>query len=203
MTLFAVAHPDYVLSLSFSGGEPRATTPAAADIAPRLGRTPRMDFVRTMLGKPEVSFEDMRHATAAFFFDQEHPLIDIVARMRLDLIRKPGVQEKELKAAQEQVKAGRQLLDDEVFRQIQAPTLLLHGRDEPGFYDNADQAALLDAALRVMHLIPRCDAAVLANCGHWPQLEVPDRYNALCLEFLRSIGPAERAGFTSMAGEGF
>jgi len=140
-----------------------------------------------MLGKPEVSFEDMRLATAAFFYDQRHPAIDVVARMRLALIRKPGMQEKELRAALEQLTGGRQLLDDEVFRNIQAPTLLLHGRDEPGFYDDEDQASLLEAALRVMYLVPRCDATVLAHCGHWPQLEIPERYNALCLEFLGSV----------------
>jgi pimeloyl-ACP methyl ester carboxylesterase len=38
-----------------------------------------------------------------------------------------------------------------------------------------------------MHLIPHCDATVLAHCGHWPQLEMPERYNALCLQFLRSV----------------
>ena len=146
-----------------------------------------MDFVRAMLSKPEVSLDDMRRATAAFFFDQQHPAIDVVAQMRLGLIRKPGMQKNELAAAVDQLTGGRQLLHDDVFRQMQAPTLLLHGRDEPGFYEPSDKVALLDAALRVMHLIPRCDATVLAGCGHWPQLEVPERYNALCLDFLGSL----------------
>jgi pimeloyl-ACP methyl ester carboxylesterase len=191
MTSFAVAHPERVRSLVFSGGEPRAITAAAATIAPRLGRTARMDFVRAMLSQLEVSLDDMRRATAAFFFDQEHPAIEAVARMRLALIRRPGMQEKELRAAIDQLQGGRQLLSDEVFRKIQAPTFLLHGRDEPGFYDVADQAPLLDASLRLMHLIPQCDATVLARCGHWPQLEMPTRYNALCLDFLRSVTLSE------------
>ena len=187
ITPFAGQNPDRVLSFIASGGEPRAFTEEAAAIAPRLGRTARMDFVRSMLSKPEMTFEDMQQATAAFFFDQQHPRIDEVARMRLALVRKPVMQEKEREGAFNQLQGGRQLLDDEVFRRIQAPTFLLHGRDEPGFYEEADQPALLAAALRPMHLIEHCDAAVLAHCGHWPQLEVPERYNALCLEFLHSV----------------
>ncbi|MPZ49821.1 MAG: alpha/beta fold hydrolase [Dehalococcoidia bacterium] len=187
ITPLAGQHPERVLSFIASGGEPRASTPESAAIAPRLGRTARMDHVRAMLSQPEISLDDMRRATAAFFCDPRHPAIDDVAELRLALVRKPGQQEKERDAAFAQLQGGRQLLDDDVFRRIQAPTFLLHGRDEPGFYDEADVPALLAAALRPMHLIPHCDAAVLANCGHWPQLEMPERYNALCLEFLHSV----------------
>jgi pimeloyl-ACP methyl ester carboxylesterase len=153
-----------------------------------------MDFVRAMLSRPEVSLADMRTATAAFFYDANHPAIDDVAALRLQLLRQPGRQEREREAAFNQLQGGRQLLEDEVFRRIKAPTFLLHGRDEPGFYAEADQPALLDAALRPMHLIERCDAAVLAACGHWPQLELPRRYNALVLEFLRSVDAARARG---------
>jgi pimeloyl-ACP methyl ester carboxylesterase len=187
ITPFAGEHPERVLSFIASGGEPRASTPEAAAIAPRLGRTRRMDFVREMLSKPEVTLEDMRRATGDFFYDPKHPKVEEVAAMRMELIRKPGMLEKELAGAMGQLQGGRQLLDDEVFRRIKAPTFLLHGRDEPGFYDEADQPALLYASLRPMHLIEQCDAAVLSQCGHWPQLECPERYNALCLEFLRSV----------------
>jgi pimeloyl-ACP methyl ester carboxylesterase len=188
ITPFAGLHPERVLSFIASGGEPRVFTETAAAITPRLGRTARMDFVREMLSKPEVSLEDMRRATAAFFYDASHPAIEDVSEMRLAQVRKPGVQAREREGAFNQLQGGRQLLDESVFRRIRAPAFLLHGRDEPGFYDDADVPALLDAALRPMHLIPRCDAAVLARCGHWPQLEMPERYNALCLEFLRSVG---------------
>jgi pimeloyl-ACP methyl ester carboxylesterase len=187
ITPFAGQHPERVLSFIASGGEPRASTPEAAAIAPRLGRTRRMDFVREMLSKPEVTLDDMRRATGDFFYDPQHPKVAEVAAMRLDLLRKPGMQEKEREGAFNQLQGGRQLLDDDVFRRIKAPTFLLHGRDEPGFYDEADQPALLYASLRPMHLIEHCDAAVLSQCGHWPHLECPERYNALCLEFLRSI----------------
>jgi pimeloyl-ACP methyl ester carboxylesterase len=185
---FAGLHPERVKSLIASGGEPRAATPEAAAIAPRLGRTARMDFVRTMLSQPEVSFDAMREATSAFFADRNHPRIEEVAAMRLATVRQPGRQEKERLAAFAQIQGGRQMNDDDVFRRIQSPTYLLHGRDEPGFYDQADQPALLDAVLRPLHLIPHCDATILANCGHWPQIEMAERYNQLCLAFLQSVG---------------
>ncbi len=187
ITLLASSHPERVLSFTASGGEPRAATADAVSITPRLGRTARMAFVRNMLTKPEVSVADMRQATSAFFFDSGHRRVAEVAEMRLANLRKPGVQEKERQGAFAQIQGGRQLLSDEVFQRIEAPTYLLHGRDEPGFYDSADQSILLDAALRPMHLVPRCDSTVLSNCGHWPQLEVPDRYVSLCLDFLGSL----------------
>jgi len=184
ITTLASEHPERVRSLVLSGGEPRVATPAAAAITPRLGRTARMDLVRAVLSKPEVTLEDMRVTTAAFFCNPTHPEVETVARLRLDTIRLPGAQERDRKAAFGQIEGGRATTGDGVFRRIQAPTLLLHGRDEPGFYAAADEAPLLEAALAVVRLIPRCDALVLGGCGHWPQLEMAERYNQACLRFL-------------------
>lgn len=184
LVTLASEHPERVRSLVLSGGEPRVATPAAAAITPRLGRTARMDLVRTVLSKPEVTLEDMRVTSTAFFCNPAHPEVDTVARLRLDTIRLPGAQERDRKAAFAQIEGGRATTSDAVFRRIQAPTLLLHGRDEPGFYAAEDEGPLLEAALAVVRLIPRCDALVLAGCGHWPQIEMAERYNQECLRFL-------------------
>jgi pimeloyl-ACP methyl ester carboxylesterase len=191
ITHLASSQPERVRSFIASGGEPRAYTREAVLVTPFLGKTKRLDFVRAMLDKPEVSFENMREATAAFFYDQAHPRIDAVAQMRLESIRRPGVQEKE-RAWANRTNSGRDLLQSDVFEAIQAPTLLLHGRDEPGFYEAGDEDTLRESALRVASLIPNCDAVLLAHCGHWPQLEMPERYDAIALEFLASVRRGRR-----------
>jgi pimeloyl-ACP methyl ester carboxylesterase len=190
-TPFVAANPDRVLSFITSGGEPRLSTERASAIAPRLGRTARMDFVRAMLSKPEVSFEDLREATADFFYDRDLAVIDEVTEMRLALLRDPAVQERERKAAFLQLEGGRQNIDNSIFSRIAAPTYLLHGRDERYFYAAEDWPDLLEAAFLASTVIPTCDSTFLAQCGHWPQLEMPDRYNALCIEFLRAVDKAK------------
>ena len=184
---FAVEHPERVKSLILSGGEPRVQTIESGAIAKTLGRTPRMDFVREMLSKPEVNFQDMRKATADFFYDAEHPVIDGVTTMRLDMINRPGVREIERDGAFQQIQGGRTNHDAAYLAQIQAPTYLLHGRDERFFFTEDIAPTLLDSAMKVALAIPNCSCTVLAQCGHWPQLEKADTYNTLCLNFLSTI----------------
>jgi 2-hydroxy-6-oxonona-2,4-dienedioate hydrolase len=165
----AADHPERVLSLTLSGGEPRVATDAVVAIG-SLGATPRNDFVREMFSKPELTFEDMRRATADFVFDRDLPAVDLVARLRLDTLSRRGSDS-----------------GSDYLARIQAPTFLLHGRDEPWFYPNEHRAALTGAAMKAALVIPNCTSTFLPHCGHWPQLEHPERYNALLLEFLASV----------------
>lgn len=186
MAILALAaeQPDRALSLVLSGGEPRAATPDALAIAPRLGRTPRMDHVRAMLSRPRVLLADMRKATAAFFCNPRHPEIETVARLRLETIRRPGMRERELAGAVAQIEGGRQITSENVFLAVEAPTLLLHGASEPAFYESDDEAPLLAAAMAVVQLIPTCHLQLVPNAGHWPQIEQAERYNRAVLGFL-------------------
>lgn len=45
----------------------------------------------------------------------------------------------------------------------------------------------MDASLKTVLAIPNCRCTVLPSCGHWPQLEKPDTYNALALQFLEEV----------------
>jgi 2-hydroxy-6-oxonona-2,4-dienedioate hydrolase len=187
-TNFAAKHPARVKSLTLSGGEPRVETEGTRDIMPTLGVTPRMEFARAMLAKPELLLADMRRATADFFYNRDHPEVDVVAGLRLDTLSDPALLERVRTDAQAQVGKGRSNTDSAVFAAIKAPTFLLHGRDEPGFYSDVDAPVLLDAAMKVMYGIADCRCTVLPYCGHWPQLENADTYNALVLRFLREVG---------------
>lgn len=189
MTIIRVAleRPELVKSMILTGGEPRVETEESAVIARELGRTTRMDFVREMLGKTAVTFEDMRKATADFFYNPDHARIDEVAEMRLNMVKRPGVQEKEKNAAFRQVDRGRSNYSSSDLAEIMAPTYLIHGRDERFFYPKESAPILLECALKVAFQLPDCSCTLLSHCGHWPQIEKAETFNELSLEFLKSI----------------
>ena len=187
ITRLAIEHPGRVRSLILTGGEPRIETEESRAIARTLGQTDRMNFVRAMLGKPQISFEDMRRATADFFYDSTHPRIDEVAETRLRIIGRPGMLKKEREHAFQQVERGRSNLESSDLAKIEAPVYLVHGRDERFFYSKEVAPILLDCAIKASFVIPNCSCTVLAHCGHWPQIEKADLFNAHCLEFLKTV----------------
>ena len=186
VTRLAIEHPERVKSLILTGGEPRIETEESRAIAKTLGQTERMNFVREMLSKPQVGFEDMRRATADFFYDPDHPRIDEVARMRLRIINRPGVLETEREHALKQVERGRSNLESSDLARIQTPVYLIHGRDERFFYSKEVAPILLECAIKASFVIPNCSCTVLSHCGHWPQIEKADLFNTLGLEFLQN-----------------
>ena len=62
------------------------------------------------------------------------------------------------------------------FAQLHMPTLLVSGQ-----YDRGTPPDALEALAQVL---PDARHATLAHAGHWPQLEDPDGFDALLLEFL-------------------
>jgi 2-hydroxy-6-oxonona-2,4-dienedioate hydrolase len=183
----AADHPERVLSLTLSGGEPRVMTNTIAAIG-SLGATPRNNFVREMFAKPALTFEDMRRATADFVFNRDLPAVDVVTQFRLDTLAEVGAYRRAKDGALGQVaRRATSASGTDYLVSIQAPTFLLHGRDEPWFYLDEHRAALTDAAMKAALVIPNCTSTFLPYCGHWPQLEHPERYNALLLEFLASV----------------
>ena len=186
-TNFSGRYPDRVRSLTLSGGEPRLDTEATRPNVPKLGQTARMDFARAMMAKPELTFDDMRNATADFFYDRDHPEIDATAQIRLDSLSDPDLLRRTREEAIGQIARGRAATPDEVYAAISAPTYLLHGRDEPWFYSKEDEPVLIDAAIKVVFAVRDCRCTLLPHCGHWPQLEKAEEYNALLLGFLRDV----------------
>jgi 2-hydroxymuconate-semialdehyde hydrolase len=183
----AVDHPGRVKSLILTGGEPRVETEESQRIARDLGKTPRMEFVRQMLSRPAVTFQDMRRATADFFYDPDHPSVDEISAMRLAILQKPGVQEREREAAFKQIAGGRFNYSASDLRNIRAPTSLIHGRDERFFYPADVASILLECAVKAGFAIPDCSCTLLPRCGHWPQIEKAEVFNRLSLVFLDQV----------------
>ena len=59
---------------------------------------------------------------------------------------------------------------------IQAPTLIMFGRD--------DRVTPLDSALTAMRLIRKCELHVFYDCGHWAMIERKDEFESVVRAFL-------------------
>ena len=187
VTKFAIECPTRVKSLIMTGGEPRVESEESRKIASNLGKTARTDFVREMLSKPEVSLEDIRRATADFFYDPDHPRIDEIAKMRLEILQRSGMREKARDHAFKQTERGRSNFQASELKKILAPTYLIHGRDERLFYSHEIGGSLLKAAIEVALIVPSCSVTVLSGCAHWPQIEKAGTFNTLALRFLNEV----------------
>ncbi len=60
--------------------------------------------------------------------------------------------------------------------ELQTPTMLFWGAD--------DEIIPVEHAHRASELIPGAGLHVFERCGHWPQMEFPEEFNRLMLEFL-------------------
>lgn len=76
---------------------------------------------------------------------------------------------------------GRGNARDELWREglgsIQAPTLLIWGRD--------DRVIPLDGAFLMLKVIPNADLHVFSKCGHWAQWERAEEFNEVVGNFLK------------------
>ncbi len=61
-------------------------------------------------------------------------------------------------------------------RSVQAPTLILHGRD--------DRVVAFEGGLSLLSELPNSELHAFNRCGHWVQYEHADRFNELVLAFL-------------------
>jgi len=67
-------------------------------------------------------------------------------------------------------------LPELALRRIEHPILLVHGRD--------DVINPLADSLHFLRLLPNAELFVFPRCGHWTQLEYPDRFHNLVAQFL-------------------
>jgi 2-hydroxy-6-oxonona-2,4-dienedioate hydrolase len=183
----AANHPERVRSVIFTGGEPRIETDESRAVSQRLGQTPRTDFVRAMLSKPELLADDLREATADFFYDRDHPAVGPVTDLRLESLKRPGVLDRERAHAFAQIQGGRETFGAADLARITAPTYLIHGKDERYFYPAEVLPTVIDAAVNVCFTLPDCSCTLLSRCGHWPQIERADEFNELALQFIGRV----------------
>nr|BBH92138.1 2,6-dioxo-6-phenylhexa-3-enoate hydrolase [Thermogemmatispora argillosa] len=158
----AVLHPERVERLVLMGPT-GVRFPLTAGLDAVWGYTPDL--------------EQMRHLLRLFVYHQELANDDLVA-LRYRASIRPGIQE----AFASMFPPPRQQGIDDLaayedrLTEIQAPTLLIHGRD--------DQIIPLSTSLKLLHAIPRAQLHVFGQCGHWTQIEHTRDFNRLVRDFL-------------------
>jgi 2-hydroxy-6-oxonona-2,4-dienedioate hydrolase len=78
----------------------------------------------------------------------------------------------------------RNLLTAERLAKVSAPTKIFWGRHNP--MGDVTEAQTLHS------WIPGSQLEIFEHCGHFPQLEYPQRYNQLSVDFLREHSGAAR-----------
>ena len=123
------------------------------------------------------SIENMRALLDLFAYDRGL-VTDELAQLRFEASIRPGFQESFSAMfpppRQEALDALAQ--PDEVLAALPHETLIVHGRE--------DRVIPLASSLRLLELIPRAQLHVFGQCGHWTQIEHPDRFCRLVAEFL-------------------
>jgi pimeloyl-ACP methyl ester carboxylesterase len=126
----------------------------------------------------EPSIANMRRVITEYFAYDTSIATDDLVRLRYEASIQPGFQE----SYRTMFPAPRQRWVDalatplERIARIDAPTLLVHGRD--------DKVIPLQNSLTLLHTLPNAELHVFGKCGHWTQIERSAEFNELVGGFL-------------------
>jgi 2-hydroxy-6-oxonona-2,4-dienedioate hydrolase len=106
---------------------------------------------------------------------------DELTEVRYGIYHRPEFQENlaNLLSLQELENRERNLLRPDRMARIGAPTLVVWGNKNP--------FGAVPEATAITEAIPGARLEIFGECGHWPQHEQADRYNALSLAFLAEV----------------
>ncbi|MFZ6049399.1 alpha/beta fold hydrolase [Pseudomonas sp. CR3202] len=124
----------------------------------------------------QPSLQAMRELMEVFAYD--HGLInDDLVRMRYEASIRDDVQTRfaQLFPAPRQQGVEMLAMTEEALRELEHPTLLIHGRD--------DQVIPLEVSERMLRLIPHAQLHVFGECGHWVQIERAQAFAGLLMDF--------------------
>lgn len=167
----AVEHPERVrtLQLVAAGG-----TKANPEIMEKI----KTSTTKAVL-EDDVSFTRAR--LELLMYDPANVTDELVA-VRHAIYHEPAFQRAlpHLLAMQTMTVRRRNLLTTEQMTAISAPTLVVWGRENP--FGDVPEAQHMHESIRGSRL------ELFEQCGHWPQHEHAERFNALSLDFIRSAG---------------
>jgi 2-hydroxymuconate-semialdehyde hydrolase len=125
----------------------------------------------------EPSPENMLTIMQYFAYDQSL-LNGELAQLRYQASIRPGVQEAfaSMFPAPRQQALDAICVPEEEIRAMQAPTLIVHGRD--------DQVIPMTTSLQLLELIDNSQLHVFGQCGHWTQIEKSEEFAELVIDFL-------------------
>ena len=136
----------------------------------------------------EPSLEAMHDLIARYFaYDASIATPDLV-RLRYEASVQPGFQESyaSMFPPPRQRWIDSLVTAPEALRKIDAPTLILHGRD--------DVVVPLMNSLTLLNSLPNADLHVFGKCGHWVQIERAQEFAAMVFAFLERDSAAPKSG---------
>ena len=163
----AVDHPDRVGKLILVAPGGTVANPAVMD---RIKTS-----TRAAVGSDDIALTRERLQLLMF---HKANVTDELVRVRHAIYHRPQfvAQLDNLLCLQEMENRAQDLLTADQMAAIKAETLIVWGAQNP-FGD-------VPEAHRVNDLIPGSRLEIFGECGHWPQHEHADRFNALALQFL-------------------
>ena len=123
------------------------------------------------------SIENMKKMLDLFAYSRDL-VSDDLARMRFEASNRPGVQERfsAMFPAPRQRSIEALASDEDDIRKIQAPALIIHGREDVILpYTNS---------LKMFELLPNAQLHMIGKCGHWTQIEHTRRFNSMLIDFI-------------------
>ena len=173
---FALMHPHRVarLCLNTTGGahsDPGAmqsirekTLAAAENPTPATVRR-RLEF---LMARPERVTDELVNARRRVYLTDGM----VEATRRILCLQDPETRQ-------------RNILPDDEWRRITAPTLVL--------WTDKDPTAPPEVGRRIASCIEGSQFELMTDCGHWPQWEKPDAFNAIHIRFMRGQSGAATA----------
>jgi 2-hydroxy-6-oxonona-2,4-dienedioate hydrolase len=141
-----------------------------------------MSRVKTlsMAAVEDPNWERIRTRLEFLVHDKSQICDDLVATRRA-IYAQPGMVDGMRRALvlQEMEIRKRNIISDEEWAKIAAPTLVL--------WTSHDPTAPVAQGKRLADLIKGSRFVVMDDCGHWPQYEDKDTFNRIHLEFLRGL----------------
>ncbi len=133
------------------------------------------------------SVANMRRILDIFAYNREL-VTDDLAELRYKASIRPGMQE----AFSSMFPAPRQQAVDALatyedrLGEIQAPSLVIHGRD--------DRVIPLVTSEKLLHMLDNAELHVFGHCGHWTQIEHAAAFNRLVRDFLVECDCTDQPG---------
>jgi 2-hydroxy-6-oxonona-2,4-dienedioate hydrolase len=124
------------------------------------------------------TWDSIREIFKGLFHDESQVWDDLIAT-RLSIYKQPDMKQamSHILALLDPEVYNRNRISEEDWKRLRAPTLVVAA------VDHAD--VFLDTARTIAKLIPDVRIAEMKHCSHWPQMEDPETFNRLSLEFLR------------------
>jgi len=177
-TYLAVHHPERVerLVLNTAGG-----WTAHPEVMERLKRL-------SMEAASDPSWDRIRARLEFLMYDKAMVSDDLVETRRA-IYAQPDFADtmRRIMCLQEMEIRRPNMITEAQYRSIKAPTLVI--------WTSHDPTASPEEGRQIAEMIPDGRYVVMNECGHWPQYEDADRFNALHIAFLR--GEADRAATTA------